>query len=129
MNLARLHEIAAIHNIIVVDDPKVYKAAYAPDSRTIHISPRLSPTAYLCSFAHELGHAINRHEHGNATWKEREADNWAANQLISLTEYRILEQIYDTNEYAIAEELGVTMHILRVWKTGVAQRAAYLNYR
>ena len=56
--------------------------------------------------AHELGH----------TRQENRADRFAANLLITEDEYRQAEMLYGPHPGAIAHELGVTNHLVAVWR-------------
>lgn len=88
-----------------------------PQTRTIFINPRLGPRNRLHTMAHELGHAVHDHPAGHTPKCEREANNFAANLLIDAHAYREAEMIYEGHEGAIAQELGVTLSLLRHWKT------------
>lgn len=66
------------------------------------------------ALAHELGHL--RHGHTCSTDRnELRADRVAANLLIDLDDYRRAEHI-DPDPQAIADELGVTRRIVRVFQ-------------
>ena len=58
--------------------------------------------------AHDLGTGDTR--------QENRADRFAANLLITEDEYQLAEMLYDPHPGAIAAELGVTVHLVTVWK-------------
>ena len=66
-------------------------------------------------YRHELGHAYHNHDCSTPD-NEREADEWAANQLLDdgLVEEAAWE--CDSEPVAMAAELGVTVHLLRTWE-------------
>lgn len=89
------------------------------DTRTISLRKDLHPTLRYCTLAHKLGHALNNHDSRAETWlrgrQEREADIFAANVLIDPSEYKSTELLYGPHPGAIAHELGVTVHLIKVW--------------
>lgn len=54
--------------------------------------------------------------HGMSTPQENRADRFAANLLITEDEYRQAEMLYGPHPGAIAHELGVTNHLVAVWR-------------
>ncbi|EPD70823.1 hypothetical protein HMPREF1219_00118 [Corynebacterium pyruviciproducens ATCC BAA-1742] len=92
------------------------KAAWMPPV-TISLRLGMSDTQTLCALAHELGHAVHGDPPGHTGACERRADLFAARLLIDPDEYRRAEAIYGTAPARLAEELGVTQHLLCVWKT------------
>lgn len=101
--------------------------AWFPTHRAIHIRPGLGPLNRLETLAHELGHVALRHMPGAPEYlrarQEREADEWAAKILISPSDYRRAEMLVGAHEGALAHELGVTTHLIRVWR-GLYERLA-----
>lgn len=98
--------------------------AWFPTERKILIRPHLGRRNYLHTLAHELGHAHHRHPAGHNSRYEGEADSYAAYQLIDPHEYAEAELLYDGLEGAIAQELEITLHLLRVWKSSYQTKAA-----
>lgn len=92
-----------------------------PRERLILLRTGLGPRNRLHTLAHELGHAVYDHPAGHHPRYEQRADLYAADLLIDPAEYAELEIIYDGHAGAIAAELGVTVHLLHVWRT--ARRA------
>ena len=66
--------------------------------------------------AHELGHAVHG-DTGHGTRQENRADQFAANLLISEDDCRLAEILYGPHPGAIAQGLGVTIHLVQVWTT------------
>nr|WP_232250876.1 ImmA/IrrE family metallo-endopeptidase [Corynebacterium amycolatum] len=84
------------------------------------LEPTLGAVNRRCTLAHELAHAIrgdipSGSPHFDAR-AERAADQIAAELLISPTEYAAAEALYGAHDGAIARELGVTTHLLAVWR-------------
>lgn len=93
---------------------------YIHHNRLILLDPTLGAVNRRCTLAHELAHAIrgdipcgNPHFDARA---ERAADQIAAELLISHTDYAAAEALYGAHDGAIARELGVTTHLLAVWR-------------
>jgi hypothetical protein len=90
-------------------------ACWHPLTRTIYARHGLDSVTRVCAIAHELGHAYHNHDCSTPD-NEREADEWAANQLLDdgLVEEAAWE--CDSEPVAMAAELGVTVHLLRTWE-------------
>lgn len=67
--------------------------------------------------AHELGHAIHGNLGHGDTRQENRADRFAADLLITGDNYRQAELLYGPRPRAIAHELGVTVHLVTVWRS------------
>lgn len=117
-----LVEIALAHGIDIVTHKGGDKGRWYPTTRTISLRADLPARAQRCTLAHELGHAVLGHIAGPhlPAWvvekQERAADRWAAETLISEDDYRSAEQALGPHPGAIAVELGVTVHLLEVWR-------------
>lgn len=72
---------------------------------------------YRSTLAHELGHAYYGDDVNGDPRLERRADQFAAQILITPAEYRVAEILHDGNPGAIAYELGVTAHLIQVWRS------------
>ena len=72
------------------------------------------------TLAHELAHHVLRHDPAATGWvqmrQEHQADQLAAQTLITPTDYAQAERLYGPHPGAIAQELEVTRHLLHVWK-------------
>lgn len=115
-----LQKIAALNHIAITEHHGGEKGRWYSDIRTISLRHDLHPTTYRCTLAHELGHALYGHDSKAEGWlkerQEHEADTWAANSLISQKEYKDAELTHEAHSGAIALELGVTVHLVEVWR-------------
>lgn len=117
-----LSALAAQHGIDIVRHQGGEKGRWYPARRTISLRAGLPARAERCTLAHELGHAVLEHEAGAhlPQWlvekQERAADRWAAETLISEDAYRSAEASLGPHPGAIAVELGVTVHLLEIWR-------------
>ena len=115
-----LEQIAEIMGIMIVTHIGGEKGRWYPDRKTVSIRKGLHPIQHLCTLAHELGHAHHGHSPSAIKWihtrQEREADQWAAQLLINKEAFRIMERECDGHEGAMAEGLGVTIHLIQAWK-------------
>lgn len=91
------------------------KAAWIPPM-TISLRLGMTDVATLCALAHELGHAVHNDQPGHVGANELRADRFAARLLISPVEYRAAEETYGPHPARLAAELGVTTHLLDVWR-------------
>ena len=120
-----LEQLAETLGITVEDDHHGHLhpgdlGGYVHHNRLILLDPTLGAVNRRCTLAHELAHAIrgdipsgNPHFDARA---ERAADQIAAELLISPTEYAAAEALYGAHPGAIAREIGVTTHLLAVWR-------------
>ncbi|EHK86418.1 hypothetical protein AK37_01682 [Rhodococcus pyridinivorans AK37] len=118
----RLYDAVAAAGIFVVegDIPSSEPARYYPSHRCIVLKSGLRQRDAVSALGHELGH----HHYGHRcalddllhAKQERQADEFAAQLLITPAEYREAERLHGTHEGAIAHHLGVTVRIVRVWK-------------
>ncbi len=92
------------------------KAAWIPGQNAITVQIGMSDADTLCSLAHELGHAHYGDPPGHQPRYEARADRFAARILISPVEYALAEQAYGTHPARLAAELGVTIHLINVWR-------------
>lgn len=97
------------------------------DEREIYFDLTQSPDEIVFTIAHELGHAHNGDRcEGDPTVEER-ADIYAAELLIEPRRYAELEQ-QGLHQYDIAEELGVTVHVLNLWMRSCLVRLRGVTY-
>ena len=122
-----LPALAAQHGVDIVWHHGGEKGRWHPARHTISLRAGLPARAERCTLAHELGHAVLEHDAGAhlPQWlvekQERAADRWAAEILICEDAYRSAESALGPHPGAIAAELGVTVHLLNVWR--VSRRA------
>ena len=93
------------------------KAAWLPQQRAVTVRHGMDDVETLCSLAHELGHAHYGDPAGHHPRHEKRADQFAARILISPAEYRVAEHAYGPHRARLAHELGVTTHMIDVWRT------------
>lgn len=115
-----LEMLAATHGITITTHTGGEKGRWYSNTRTISIRRDLGWVNSRCTLAHELGHAFCGHDSKAEGWfkerQEHEADTWAANSLISQKEYKDAELTHEAHSGAIALELGVTVHLVEVWR-------------
>ena len=112
-------QVAALMGVKITTHQGGPKGFYCDRDWLISLRDDLSDIGRRCTLAHELGHAYYRHAPVGGYLgqrQERQADEFAARILISPAEYALAEQIQGTDLYALAEELGVTAHIVEVWR-------------
>lgn len=80
----------------------------------------LPHVARRCTLAHELAHYILGHVPTTDRWlyarQERKADELAAQLLVTPDDYETAEMLAGSHDGALAHELGVTTHLIRVWR-------------
>lgn len=101
---------------------------YDHHARVISTRRGMSIQQYRSVLAHELGHAhYGDTPTGNGYYdqrQERRADEYAAQLLISPIEFEAAATWHHGHLPAIADELEVTKHLLRVWKAHYQTKAA-----
>lgn len=97
-----------------IDDDAI-EAHYDHETDIITLDLGLTMSELKDALAHELGHAHYGHTCSTDT-NELRADRHAAALLIDLNAYRAAE-VLDPDPAAIADELGVTRRIVRVFQT------------
>lgn len=96
------------------------KGCYLHHVKVISLRDDLTDRQLVSTLAHEIGHAIRGDVPTGTVFDaraERAADHFAATYLISPVEYALAEELHGTALDAIANELGVTTHLLEVWRT------------
>ena len=91
------------------------KGAWIPPD-TISLRYGLDDAQTLCTLAHEFGHFVNDDCCGSDPAAECRADRYAAGILVDPDAYREAETIFGPVPARIAAELGVTTHLLAVWR-------------
>ncbi|WP_201521682.1 ImmA/IrrE family metallo-endopeptidase [Gulosibacter hominis] len=87
---------------------------YYPHHRHIQLRADLTWIEERCVLTHELGH--HRYGHHQSTPRtEREADQWAANRLITIDAIVECARIWPHNPEKWCHHLAVTPAILRAW--------------
>lgn len=86
----------------------------------------MSDEETLCALAHELAHCANGDPCGEDEVIEKKAWRKAADWLIRPHRYAQAEQLYGPHPQLIAAELGVTRHLVDVWREWKARAAPML---
>lgn len=107
--------------------PEPFRGFYDHDGRRIVYDFRLTPIERACVLAHELGHAFYGHQGRNDPDAEAEADAYAAAVLIDPTRFARLEGV-GLDDDSIAEELGVTVKLFRVFIDNHLTRVRGITY-
>lgn len=77
---AELYQLGATWSYAVLSDGRPGEVDFS--TRTIRVSPHLSPAETRCTILHEAGHLALGHGSGDEDEEETEADIWAAERLI-----------------------------------------------
>ncbi len=107
--------------------PEPFRGFYDHERRRVVYDFSLTPIERACVLAHELGHAFHCHEGRDDPEAEAAADIYAAAILIDPVRLAELEAI-GLSEDAIAEELGVTEKLLRVFAQQHVTRLQGVTY-
>jgi hypothetical protein len=110
-----LIDVAVTHGLYVDWHRGGPKAAWRPPD-TITLQYGMNEADTLCSLAHEFGHFTHGDQCGRSPRAEARADRYAADILIDPDAYALAELTYGPEPQRIAAELGVTTHILAVWR-------------
>lgn len=114
---AALETLAHNMGITVIETSKLgstLNACFHPPTQTIFIKIGLDPVTRRCAIAHELGHAHYGHN-CSTPGAERQADEWAAQQLLDVGDVEVVGWECEGSAAAMAAELGVTPHLLVLW--------------
>lgn len=83
------------------------------------LNPNRREWMQRCTLAHEMGHWWHGHDwtrdHDRPA-DERQADQYAAELLISPLEYALAESLHGPHPGAIAKELEVTRNLVTLWQ-------------
>lgn len=115
----QLEKIAHHMGVHIIEDPHLTPAlngCYLHHRRLIVLQYHLDPYTKRCTLAHELGHATFGDQGPCTLREERRADQFAAHLLIRPEDYAAAEQQHEGHLGAIAHELEVTPHLVRVWR-------------
>ena len=114
-----LIEVAGALEVEVFDSPALpanLDGFYVDAERVILMRPDLDPWNYRATLAHELAHAYFRDETYDDPRIERRADQWAAQMLITPSEYAAAEEEVGTSIGALAYHLEVTPAVISTWR-------------
>lgn len=110
-----LEQVAAAHGVHIAWHRGGPKGAWLPRQRKISLRHGMDDTTTLCTLAHEVAHVVYDHPADTTKRQEVRADMWAAHRLIDPTQALRAARMYPHHSAMIAHELGVTVHLLRVW--------------
>ncbi len=110
-----LIDVAVTHGLYVDWHRGGPKAAWLPPD-TITLQYGMGDADTLCALAHEFGHFVHGDHCGHSPRAEARADRYAADILIDPNAYELTERTYGPHPTRIAAELGVTTHILAIWR-------------
>ncbi|GAA1132023.1 hypothetical protein GCM10009651_14710 [Microbacterium natoriense] len=104
------------HGLRIVERPGGTPGGFDPWSRTIRLAPGMSERMKRSVLAHELAHAVLGHlpttRASLRDRQERQADEWAAQLLITPASYAEAEATRGPHAPSIAFELGVTVELV-----------------
>ena len=129
LDLARKYDVKVVRSVL----PRNILGCWLPRQRTIHVDSRLTPIELRSVLAHELGHVHHGHlcdsmpSLGSDAGRERQADRFAARFLIDPGEYARLERV-NPDQHFLADELGVTVDLIRVYERHCLTRVRGLTY-
>lgn len=116
----KIEDLAEQMQVEITEHRGGEKGRWYDTRRTISLRAGLHPTHWVCTLAHELGHAAHNHSSDATGWlrdrQERQASEWAAGALISREAYELAEALVGSHPGALAKELGVTTELIRVWR-------------
>ena len=96
---------------------------YSDHLRRIRLNHRLTRAQATEALCHELGHAAFG-DRCTSRKIERRADEYGASLIIGVREYRRAERLVGEHTGALAEELGVTPHVIEAWRRWYRRRGA-----
>ncbi|MCT6836287.1 MAG: ImmA/IrrE family metallo-endopeptidase [Bifidobacteriales bacterium] len=109
-----------------------YCGLYDDAHRLVILDQALNDRQRLWVLQHELVHAEYHDRmcgyHSDAKW-ERRTRRETADRLISLTDYRMAESVYDSDPAAMAQELGVVRAVLEDYQEMLDELHSIQPYR
>ena len=125
MRLGLLLEHAADLGLDVewADLGDVRRGVYLRDQSLVVLNNRLTRAQATATLAHEIGHAV----FGDACSTpeaERRASELGASLVIDVAEYERAERLVGPHAGALADELGVTPHLVEAWRRWYERRLA-----
>lgn len=114
---ARLDALVQQMGVTIVESGKLgsfLNACFHEPTRTIIVRTGLDPATRVCAIAHELGHAHYGHDCSSPR-AECEADEWAAEKLLTLDNVKSVARECEGSLTAISATLGVTPQLLSQW--------------
>lgn len=117
MRLDRLFQHCADLGIDVewADLGPVRRGVYCDDESLITLNLRLTRAQATACLAHEVGHAVFG-DRCSTPRAERRASEYGAALIINVKDYQAAERMVGEHCGALADELGVTPHIIEAWR-------------
>lgn len=120
-NAMDMWELAADLGLEVHEWRGKHRSGYQPDDRTIRLRRGMTSRVTRSVLAHEIGHHVLGHrptEFGPIRARqEREANEWAATQLITPDEYASAEYLHAGVLCLMAAELHVADELLTAYQS------------
>jgi Zn-dependent peptidase ImmA (M78 family) len=91
------------------------RGLYHDDERLIVLNTRLTGAQATATLAHEMGHAAFG-DRASTPRAERRASEYGAALVIDEQDYRRAESLVGPHPGALADELGVTRHLVEAWR-------------
>jgi hypothetical protein len=97
------------------------RGLYLHEQCLIVLNSRLTAAQATATLAHELGHAIHG-DRCSTPSTERRASELGASLVIDAAAYERAERLVGPHPGAIADELGVTPHLVQAWRRWYGRR-------
>jgi hypothetical protein len=101
----------------------VRRGHYLHDEELIVLNRRLTRAQATATLAHEIGHAVFGDVRSTPR-AERRASEFGASLVIDVAEYERAERLVGPHPGALADELGVTPHLVEAWRRWYEHRPA-----
>lgn len=118
-----LEQTAAAAGILILEGelPGSERGRWYASKKVIVLQSGMSATRTRCALCHELGHAFLGHDMSTLdpvirARQERQADEYAAERLITAESYARAETLHGAYLPSIANELNVTLAIAETWR-------------
>lgn len=125
MRLDRLYQHCADLGIDVewADLGPVRRGCYLDDSNTILLNTLLTRAQATATLAHECGHQVFG-DRCSTPRAERRASEYGAALIINVKDYQAAERLVGHHCGALADELGVTPHLIEAWQRWYRRKMA-----
>ncbi|MDQ1131175.1 ImmA/IrrE family metallo-endopeptidase [Microbacterium sp. SORGH_AS_0888] len=108
-----------------VDLPRDRDGEYVHSLGLIRLQRGMATRLHRSVLAHECAHAVFADVPSPSAQvnrkQERRADEWAAQRLIDIREYERAEALHQGNIEALAVELGVTVDLIRAFRSALSR--------
>lgn len=97
------------------------RGEYCDDAKLIILNTRLTRAQATACLAHEVGHAVFG-DRCSTPAAERRASEYGAALIITVKDYQRAERLVGCHPGALADELGVTPHLIHAWRRWYERR-------